>query len=723
IGTYDYQLNSDIDLGGSSNLNIPYFTGTLEGHNYTINNLTFLNSQNPNCALFGYVSNAEFSNISLDFVAIEGARECASLALKAYDSSFTNCHSNGVISGEMAVGGLIGNGNRITVTNCSNSADVTSLYGICGGLAMVARDVTITNSHNSGNISGNTGVGGLFGITSYTTTMSNCYNTGIICGDTEVGGLIGSNGDSGEIQYCYNTGDVTANQYAVGGLFGNSSSNADFCYNTGNVTGDSQVGGLSGSVSGESVTNCYNTGNVTGNSSVAGLFNNSYYGIQNCHYDYETVLINGGEDISFGALPHDMYEAWMNNGFTLNIDSYLTGQNNIYQISSGDDLEKLLYFGQFDYDFILTNDLDMNNYSSLYIPYFKGSFNGDGFSVLNFNLDSETDRLLGFFGRCSDAEISNLNIIDAHIGSNTAISTIGGLSGEIVNSTVNNCRVSGVFIGSNSAGLVASATSTTITNSATSGMCQGWACASGFAMSLVNVEVSNCYSDVSIIGNNSIGGFSLYLFFSDITNCYFSGSIDWQDFFGNGEVFGFTDVEDNSSTIDACFWNTETSGITTSTSGTGITTLEMQDMGTFLAAGWDFVGETANGTDNYWDMTPGYNNGFPFLSVSSPTGIDEDIVPDVIIPTRLIGNYPNPFNPETTIKFSISKSSNVDLSIYNIKGQRVRTLTNQQYQQGEHSIVWEGADDNGRSVSSGVYFYKLGVDGSYTSTKKCILMK
>ena len=95
---------------------------------------------------------------------------------------------------------------------------------------------------------------------------------------------------------------------------------------------------------------------------------------------------------------------------------------------------------------------------------------------------------------------------------------------------------------------------------------------------------------------------------------------------------------------------------------------------------------------------------------------------DVILVSALEGNYPNPFNPETTIAFSTKESGRVSLDIYNIKGQKVRTLLNDHRDAGSHKVVWDGKDDNGKSVASGVFFYRM-KSGKYSSTKKMILMK
>jgi hypothetical protein len=89
----------------------------------------------------------------------------------------------------------------------------------------------------------------------------------------------------------------------------------------------------------------------------------------------------------------------------------------------------------------------------------------------------------------------------------------------------------------------------------------------------------------------------------------------------------------------------------------------------------------------------------------------------------LISNYPNPFNPSTTIEFSIQNDSHIELSIYNIKGQKIKTLAYNEFTKGFHSIIWNGDNEFGRSVSSGLYLYKLNVNGKIEAVKKCLLLK
>jgi hypothetical protein len=90
---------------------------------------------------------------------------------------------------------------------------------------------------------------------------------------------------------------------------------------------------------------------------------------------------------------------------------------------------------------------------------------------------------------------------------------------------------------------------------------------------------------------------------------------------------------------------------------------------------------------------------------------------------ELFNNYPNPFNPTTTISFSIPKESKIELSVFNIKGQKVKTLANTEFDRGNHSVVWNGKDKLNKAVSSGVYFYKLDVNGKTEAVKKCLLLK
>ena len=123
----------------------------------------------------------------------------------------------------------------------------------------------------------------------------------------------------------------------------------------------------------------------------------------------------------------------------------------------------------------------------------------------------------------------------------------------------------------------------------------------------------------------------------------------------------------------------------------------------------------------------GFYTYINFISV--PVSVNIEFLPvgsnDVTIPNTIydLSNYPNPFNPTTTISFSIQNDSKVDLSIYNIKEQKIKILAQNGFTKGPHSIIWNGDDNFGNSVSSGIYLYKLNVNGKTEAVKKCLLLK
>ncbi|MCK5787422.1 MAG: T9SS type A sorting domain-containing protein, partial [Chlamydiia bacterium] len=103
---------------------------------------------------------------------------------------------------------------------------------------------------------------------------------------------------------------------------------------------------------------------------------------------------------------------------------------------------------------------------------------------------------------------------------------------------------------------------------------------------------------------------------------------------------------------------------------------------------------------------------------------DESLIDDNVVfnSTKLRENYPNPFNPTTTISYDLKNDSKIKLEIFNIKGQKIITLEDGEKVAGYHNIIWNGKDSEGSSVSSGIYFYNLDTK-DYSSVKKMVLMK
>jgi hypothetical protein len=154
----------------------------------------------------------------------------------------------------------------------------------------------------------------------------------------------------------------------------------------------------------------------------------------------------------------------------------------------------------------------------------------------------------------------------------------------------------------------------------------------------------------------------------------------------------------------------------------------------------DFVPEPGNRVatptepewfDGSWSWNSGYyykvsaldvhgnESGFALLRPDDITGIETPKAPEA---TYLAQNFPNPFNPTTRIAFGLSAPGHVSLRIYDASGRLVRVLVSNERQAGRYQETWDGRDSGGRSVASGIYFYRLDV-GTFTETKKMALTR
>jgi len=128
-------------------------------------------------------------------------------------------------------------------------------------------------------------------------------------------------------------------------------------------------------------------------------------------------------------------------------------------------------------------------------------------------------------------------------------------------------------------------------------------------------------------------------------------------------------------------------------------------------------------TASAWGLPVGDLNHFPDALAQWGT-LSTDSDDAMFTPSKfaLAQNYPNPFNPTTEISFTMDKASDVNLTIYNMLGQKVRVLENAYLSEGTHAYTWNGQDELGQSVSTGVYLYTL-TGGEQTISKKMALMK
>jgi hypothetical protein len=115
----------------------------------------------------------------------------------------------------------------------------------------------------------------------------------------------------------------------------------------------------------------------------------------------------------------------------------------------------------------------------------------------------------------------------------------------------------------------------------------------------------------------------------------------------------------------------------------------------------------------------GNESGFALLMPADVTGTDTPKAPEA---SYLSQNYPNPFNPMTRIAFGLAAPGHVSLHIYDVAGRLVRDLVNEERTAGRYEATWDGRDANGRTVASGIYFYRLAA-GAYGETKKMTLLR
>ncbi len=505
---------------------------------------------------------------------------------------------------------------------------------------------SISNCYTTGNVNGiGQNVGGLLGMNNDNSIVSNCYSTAVVSGDDDVGGLIGDNDESSSVSNCYSTGNVSGID-GIGGLIGENDveSSVSICYSTGDVSGDDYIGGLVGVNMDGTITQSYATGFVTGDHDIGGLIGFN---------DFNT---------NESAIISECYA-------TGNVTSTISGSN---------------------------------------------------------------DRIGGFIGD------SQIPVINCYCKGN--VTTDDSPQGYIA-----------AFIGQNRS------------------------------------NVTNSYSIGDVINSST----------SDPADA------------------GFVITESGySPTYSNNFWDSETSNQTTGTGATGKTTIEMNTLTTFTDAGWDFRGETVNGTDDIWNIGHGRNDGYPYfdwqypgdddppttvtlssftavyvngssilkwttqsetnnmgwniyrsetklvdgvqinnqlisgagtstqpseyefydeqelmanntywywlesvdysgktelyspVSLTIPEQDDDPEIPEMII-TNII-NYPNPFSNATIISFdvTIENTENIEISIYNMKGQLIRIIPVTWSETGGLTS-WDGKDENGINVGSGIYTYLI----------------
>lgn len=137
-----------------------------------------------------------------------------------------------------------------------------------------------------------------------------------------------------------------------------------------------------------------------------------------------------------------------------------------------------------------------------------------------------------------------------------------------------------------------------------------------------------------------------------------------------------------------------------------------------------FIDQELPAGDYHYTVIGVFTNGSTNMLITEinvPTSIDEhtEFHP---FTTKLLGNHPNPFNPDTMIRYSVNQDSRITIEIFNIRGQLINLLVDDFHSAGDYSVVWDGKDEKGNTAASGIFFYRMKA-GRYTSTRKMIMMK
>ncbi|NOZ07394.1 MAG: T9SS type A sorting domain-containing protein [FCB group bacterium] len=180
---------------------------------------------------------------------------------------------------------------------------------------------------------------------------------------------------------------------------------------------------------------------------------------------------------------------------------------------------------------------------------------------------------------------------------------------------------------------------------------------------------------------------------------------------------GFTDMSIGSAADAGFMVSTNDSGLILGFSLTGATI--PAGSGTLVTLSWNI-----NDVEGYVDLDvtnfAGIGGGALSYEVGSPFLDNDEITP---VTYSLSNNFPNPFNPVTTITYSVENAGPVQITIYNLLGKEVKTLVSEYQMPGNnYSVVWNGTNDAGSAVASGIYYYKM-VSGNFIETKKMVLQK
>ena len=308
-------------------------------------------------------------------------------------------------------------------------------------------------------------------------------------------------------------------------------------------------------------------------------------------------------------------------------------QESPYLIANAADLGTIYRVPDACYRLTASIDLSGVRWSMPVIPFFSGWLDGNGFEICNLTVSGAGD--LGLFGRIErGGEVRHLGITDANVmgigdrvggfvGINAGIvntcfcdgkvsgrDAVGGFAG-INSGSMIQCYSLGVTSGKNRVGKLVGENAGPVHACFSSGTVAGLGFVGGITGENIS-SISNCYTDCQVSGTDWVAGLvGTNRPQSKIYHCYSAAQVS------TGKHFGFALVgPNNSGTLAQCFWDKDQSphAFGSKDEGSGLTTVQMQDVNTYVKAGWDFKGETDNGTKDIWSMP---EQGYPRLSWES----------------------------------------------------------------------------------------------------------
>jgi len=556
------------------------FTGIFEGGGHTISHLTVRGESY--LGLFGRTSAAVISYVGLEAVNVNGTGDNIGGLVGRNGGGITMSYSDGMVNGRENVGGLVGFNESSIIASCS-----------------------------AGVVNGEHRVGGLVG-DNWVSIVVSC-STATVVGNAIVGGLAGGGGRGGTVTTSYSVGAVTGN-VSVGGLVGRS---------TGAITTsfwDVEASGQNSSAGG--------TGLTTAEMQEADTF-------LSAGWDFVGEVVNGTSDY-WQMAPGDYPRLCYCGGNGPEMPEGLGTVARPYLIDDARGLGVVCFEPTAHYRLETSLDLSGITWSMAVVPWFSGTFDGNGHTILHLNIRGGEH--LGFFGhvargaRVLDLGIENVDIVASgdYVGGLVGVNW-GDVSECSTSGTISSTsRYVGGLVGSNSwdAYVVRSSSSVAVSGENCVGGLVGWNAVCTLGGTRIEGVVLECRVATAVTGDVFVGGLvGLNQGFvtasyahgtvsgeecagglvgannGDMSSCYSTCAVD-----GTRNVGGL--VGSNAGGAYSSFWDTQTSGQPSSAGGTGPTTSEMQNVNTYLAAGWDFVCEAVNGVEDIWWMPEG---GYPRL--------------------------------------------------------------------------------------------------------------